>query len=272
MDATHAIVRTALASVRADANLRAELTSQEPLGSVLEIRERRDEWVHCRGEDGYEGWVGVGGLLLRSAERAQAWWDDLGGVLAVAHDATVVDDSGAPVARLPWGARVALLGSVVRLPDGRDGRLGAGRLIPWEEAASGFPREAPAVMETASGWMGVPYLWGGRTRWGADCSGFVQAVYRTHGLVLPRDSYQQIEVGESVNAGPDFEAVRPSDLLFFHARDSRRVVHVAFSLGGPAILHAAEANGDVREDSLNGDSELERSLAGRVAGVRRLCE
>jgi cell wall-associated NlpC family hydrolase len=266
----HAIVRTALAPVRAAPENRAERVSEETLGAVLAVVERAGEWALCRGEDGYEGWVNLGGLLLCEEERAEAWWDDVGGRLAVALDATLVDAAGRTVVRLPWGARLAVEGAVARLPDGRSGRLAAGRWVEWGDAGRRFPQEGAAVAATAWEWLGVPYVWGGRTRWGADCSGFVQAVYRVHGMLLPRDSRQQAEVGRPVDPGRRFEALRPGDLVFFRARDSARVAHVALSLGGARMLHAAEANGYVKENSLTGRSALERSLAERVAGVRRI--
>ena len=266
----HALVRAALAPVRATPDVRAELVSEELMGAVLEVKERSDDWARAKGEDGYEGWVNAGGLLFCSEEKAEAWWDDAGGRPAVLLDASLVDDQGRILVRLPWGARVAVDGSTARLPDGRAGRLADGRWIAWVERATAFPAEAAAVVATAREWMGVPYVWGARTRWGTDCSGFVQAVYRLHGFLLPRDSYQQADVGEPVEPGADFAALQPGDLVFSRGLETERVTHVALSLGGPKILHAAEANGEVMEDDLAGSSELQRSLAGRVSGVRRL--
>jgi len=266
----HAIVRTALAPVRSQPENKAEQTSEEPLGSVLAVIDQAEEWAFCRGEDGYEGWVNKGGLILRESEEAEAWWDDVGGTPALLLDAVVADDAGRQIVRLPWGARIAVDQSVAHLPDGRSGRLTEGRWVGWEELSAAYPQEGAAVTATAEEWMGVPYVWGGRTRWGADCSGFVQAVYRVHGFLLPRDSYQQAEIGEPIDAGSKYEGIEPGDLLYFRGRESAKVVHVAFSLGGSAILHAAEANGSVKEDDLRGDSELEESLSKRVVSVKRL--
>ncbi len=266
----HAIVRTALAPVRAAPEHRSEQVSEETLGAVLAVLERAGDWARCRGEDGYEGWLNLGGLLLCERARAEAWWDDAGGRPAVALDATLVDEAGGSLVRLPWGARLAVDGAVARLPDGRRGRCAEGRWVEWRDAGRLFPQDGAAVTRTAREWLGVPYVWGGRTRWGADCSGFVQAVYRVHGITLPRDSALQADVGRPVDPGRRFEALRPGDLVFFRGRDSARVTHVALSLGGARILHAAEANGGVAEDTLAGRSELGRSLAGRVSGVRRL--
>lgn len=266
----HAIVRTALAPVRSHPENRAEQVSEEPLGSVLAVIEEAEEWAFCRGEDGYEGWVNKGGLILRESEEAEAWWDDADGTPALSLDAVVADDTGRQLVRLPWGARIAVNQAVAQLPDGRSGRLAEGRWVAWEDLGAAYPQEGAAVVATASEWMGVPYVWGGRTRWGADCSGFVQAVYRLHGFLLPRDSYQQAEIGEPIDAGPKYEGIEPGDLLYFRGRESAKVVHVAFSMGGSAIFHAAEANGSVQRDDLRGQSELEESLSKRLASVRRL--
>jgi cell wall-associated NlpC family hydrolase len=98
----------------------------------------------------------------------------------------------------------------------------------------------------------------------------VQMLYRTHGVLLPRDSYQQAQIGSPVDASVGLDAIEAGDLLFFRAMGSERVAHVALSLGGSRIIHAAEPNGFVREDDLQGGTDLERSLAGRIVAVRRL--
>ncbi len=266
----HALVRAALTPVRAEPDVRAEQVSQELLGAGLKVLERRAEWTLIRGEDDYEGWVHLGGLILCNAQHAEAWWDDLGGRPAVVLDGIVSDESGRALVRLPWGARVASDGHTIRLPDGRTGRISEGRVVNWSELGDLFPQSGSAVVDTAREWLGVPYVWGGRTRWGADCSGFVQSVYRLHGFLLPRDTYQQIEIGEPIELDAAFTSARRGDLFFFHGSKSQRVAHVALSLGGSAILHAAESNGETTENDLAGSSDLERSLARRLVGVRRL--
>ena len=275
IDSSHALVGAPLTAVRATPDVRAEQVSQEVLGSVLQIVEASEGWARVRGEDDYEGWVSLGSLVPCGADDAKAWRDGDRGPTTLTLDATVVDGSQEMVIRLPWGARVAIVGDDALLPDGRRVRLSSGSWIREDELAARFPPHAASVSATAREWLGVPYLWGGRTRWGADCSGFVQAVYRLHGCKLARDSREQAECGTLVDPGRDFEALQPADLIFFRARDSERVVHVAFSLGGAEILHAAEGNGQVAVNNLNGESELERSLAARAAraaGARRLLE
>lgn len=266
----HAIVGAALAPVRAAPDNRAERVSEELMGAVLKVLERDGLWARCRGEDGYEGWLHAGALLFRGADEAEAWWDGLGGVPVIALEATLTDEAGARLVRVPWGARLAMAGSQVLLPDGRTGQFGEGRWVAWNEQGSRFPQDGAAVVATAREWMGTPYVWGGRTCWGTDCSGYVQAVYRLHGFLLPRDSYQQAEIGEPVEVVPDYANVLPGDLLYFRARESGRIAHVALSSGGPAILHAAQENGAVAVNDLSRDSELERSFTQGLVGIRRL--
>ena len=265
-----AIVRAALAPVRAAPDNRAERVSEETMGAVLEIRERNGDWACCRGEDGYEGWLHSGSLLLRRADEAEAWWDGMGGVPVFALDATLTDEAGHLLVRVPWGARLAMVGPRIRLPDGRAGVFAEGGWVGWNELGSRFPQDGKAIVATAREWMSTPYVWGGRTRWGTDCSGFVQSVYRLHGFLLPRDSYQQAEIGEPIDADSDYANLQPGDLLYFRGRESGRVAHVALSLGGAAMVHAAQENGCVAVNELSGRSELERSLAGSLVVIKRL--
>ncbi len=268
--AMHALVRVGLAPVRAKPNVRSEQVSQEVLGSALEVLQREDEWARVRGEDGYEGWIGVGGLITCDRSQVDDWLSGSGGARAVALDATVEDVQGRVLARLPWGARVSVAGSNATLPDGRSGRLREGAWILEAELVERCQPSGSTAVRTAMEWLGVPYLWGGRTRWGADCSGLIQAVYRLHGALIPRDSYQQTDYGEPIEPGRDFGGLKTGDLIFFRAEDSEHIVHVAISLGGPEILHSAEVNGCVALNSLVGDSGLERALARRAVGARRV--
>ncbi len=233
-------------------------------GEVLDLLERREAWGLTRGPDGYEAWVGIGGLALVGADEARGWTAEarlrsVGTELRPAPaEAPAGRAPGASVSRLPWGSRVAPAGEAVRLPDGsRAIPRDPDRLIPESERSRRFPSEADAIVASASTWLGVPYSWGGRTELGADCSGFVQAVHALHGVALPRDSRDQRAAGPEL---PDsWEDVRPGDLLFF-APEGRGVTHVALSLGGREILHAAAGNGRVAVDDLAGDAPLARRL------------
>ena len=91
--------------------------------------------------------------------------------------------------------------------------------------------------------LGVPYLWGGRSAFGCDCSGFVQTVFKINNIKLPRDAYMQVEYGETINF---FDMIKPADLVFFG--DIEKITHVGIALEDNKIIHSS---GSVRIDSLN---------------------
>lgn len=266
----HALVRAAVAPVHAEPRIASTQLSQFVLGHRLDLLSRRDGWYRARGEDGYIGWIHHGYLQAGEAEWAQAWERAEGGERVVSLGADLVDDAGRVFALLPWGARVFRdAPERYRLPDGRRGALGDGEVVMVDRFADRFPPRGESVTRTARRWVGTPYLWGGVTPGGADCSGFVQAVFWLHGIALPRDSDMQAEVGAPVEVDEAFEAPCAGDLLFFAERDDR-ITHVAISLGGPHIIHSALTNGGVEVNDLTGDFELEAELADIFVCARRV--
>ena len=128
--------------------------------------------------------------------------------------------------------------------DGRIVWLGACALLVLTGCASTAPRpniqpgaERELRAEVAT-WRGTPHRWGGTDRSGADCSGFVMALYRdVFGADVPRTTEGQVRVGEGVRKG----ALRPGDLVFF--RPSRKTRHVGVYLGGGEFAHASSSAG-----------------------------
>lgn len=121
------------------------------------------------------------------------------------------------------------------------------------------------LLDTASLFHGSPYLWGGRTFMGIDCSGFVQVVHKAHNVKLPRDASQQFLLGEEVK----LEAAESGDLVFFENANGK-IHHVGIYGGREDIIHAS---GSVRVDRLN-KAGIEHSESGKLthklAGIRRI--
>lgn len=108
------------------------------------------------------------------------------------------------------------------------------------------PASGPAVAALARSLVGAPYLNGGTTPDGFDCSGFVHYVFAELGLAVPRSVREQSSMGEHVDRGH----LRPGDLVFF-AIDGRTPSHVGIAVGADSFVHAPSSRGRVREESLN---------------------
>jgi gamma-D-glutamyl-L-lysine dipeptidyl-peptidase len=131
---------------------------------------------------------------------------------------------------LPFGARLS-----------PEETLKSGEIVNEADLATRFPRTAVAITRSAQEYFqGTPYLWGGVTPWGADCSGLVQTVFGLHGVPLPRDAWQQLEVGR--DAGP-LDELDTADLAFFSDREDRQATHVGIALGEQRMVHLSLVRG-----------------------------
>lgn len=267
--ASAALVRSAIAPVLAEPRITAPQATQYVLGHRVEVLQRSGSWTRVRGGDGYLGWVHEGYLQAGDEDWARQWERGEGGEPVVSLGAALSDDEGWLFARLPWGARLFRdQPGRLRLPDGRRGTVEDGEVVPADRLRDRFPTRGDSVARTARLWWGVPYLWGGVSTAGADCSGFVQSVYGMHGIALPRDSDLQAGAGVELDpgAGPSFRA---GDLLFFAERPGR-VTHVAVSLGAWHIVHSSLSNGGVEFNDLAGERALEVRLRGELVAARRV--
>lgn len=261
------VVPVAIAPVQASRGHRAERVTDWLLGEVVRVLEIEGAWVRARGPDGYEGWIPAGPLEA-SVVGAADW-----------RETATLRSLGTPVAglgRIPWGARVrALADGRIGLPDGQSAEPAEpDRILDPAGMAARCPRSGGAVAGTALDWLGVPYVWGGRTELGVDCSGLVQAVFAAHGVALPRDSHAQRDADPETElpvppVDPAGAGLEPGDLLFF-APEGRGVTHVALSLGGWRIVHAASTNGRVAVDDLVSERGLSRLLAGSMVACTRI--
>jgi hypothetical protein len=260
---TAVVAVTPLAPILAEPTVRAEQMTQLVLGETASVLEIRADWRRVRTTaDAYEGWVHRGYLRELTATEADAW---LAEATAWSEEAEV-DVGGTPL-RLPLRARVAVAyaSDTVRLPDGRRGRVVSGSIRPAAVIAT-EARTMPAEEWAWRRFPGTPYQWGGVTPWGADCSGLVQTTFAARGIALPRDSSQQVKVGEPV----PLDAVCPGDLLYFRSESGRDLItHVAFAAAGDTLIHSTLACGGVVHEPW-GEGTRAATLRERLVAARRL--
>jgi hypothetical protein len=257
-----AIGRAAIAPALAAPTVRAEQVTQLVLGETASIVERTDEWRRVRiHADGYHGWIHAG-YLLEVADRVAEDWRSR--ALGWSEDALVrVDETNLA---LPLRGRVMLETGAVVLPDGRQGRVSGGSIRQLDDIRAEACTKAPERW-ALDHFPGSPYLWGGVTSWGVDCSGLVQTTFAARGISLPRDSRQQAECGENIS----LDAIRPGDLLFFRDNSGKGITHVAFAGEADTLVHSTLSCGGVLIESWSPGTRA-ASLRERLVAVRRLEE
>ncbi|HKY61139.1 MAG TPA: NlpC/P60 family protein [Gemmatimonadota bacterium] len=284
-----AIAHRSLAHVRAEPRHSAELVTQMILGEEALVLAVRDPWLRIRLADGYLGWVHGGSVVRSAVDDPEAFarslngppWEDPAVWIVVARGQVLRQgpEPGSPqAADLVQGGRVRIGDPdgdplAATLPDGTTGWLDRQAAVPVARLAERFPRDGEALVEHAADFLGLPYLWGGTSEKGFDCSGLVQRIYGLHGIRLPRDAGPQSTVGEPVDPGPGWRDVRPGDLAFFAEPPGARVTHVGILAPGGRMIHASTSRNGVAWDVLppaGTSTPLGERLAGWLGGIRRV--
>ena len=256
----HFVVHSSLAPLYREPNPRSELVSQMVLGEAGVATEERGDWIALRREqDGYIGWTHRGYLLPMEVDDWQRWRERATGLA----DGALLRLQDARIVALPLLARVAPVGNQWGLPDGAQGTLVDGLI------SHGLMTVAQARMVRAIDWAmqrfaGTPYLWGGLTPWGADCSGLVQTTFAARGVKLPRDSAEQALQGTAVEQS----ALQPDDLLFF-GEVPGRITHVAMMGDNETLVHSTIACGGFVVESWSEGSRAHK-LRSQLQAIRRI--
>lgn len=219
----YGISKIAIIPIRAEGSERSEMVSQLLFGETYAVTEQQDKWVKIiTAFDEYEGWISRVQFTALNAEDFKKLQQEKP-VLTKQPITAVTKQKDGSTLYLPAGCT---------LSDFDNGKCSInGDLFTIPELSE----TNDDLIATAKSYLNSPYLWGGRTHFGIDCSGFVQTVYKQHGITLKRDASQQVEQGTVV----DFlQGAKAGDLAFFD-NDEGRIVHVGMMLNNEQIIHAS---------------------------------
>jgi gamma-D-glutamyl-L-lysine dipeptidyl-peptidase len=267
-----AIAHVSVAQVMAAPSFRCEQLTQMLLGESGDVLQRSGpDWVRVRlHADGYIGWVSSNqitevplGDMIDWIESAKVTPKKFVVPMRAGREKTTE-----PVGEFLFGTYLPILKiekswMQLMLPDGVTGWVESSMLQKPVRVPADVSSER--IIDTAKMFLGISYVWGGRSVKGFDCSGFTQTVYRLNGIELPRDASLQWKAGE--DAGDEYKKFVEGDLLFF-GPSKQRITHVAISLGEDAYIHES---GTVHCSSLNAKSPLySKKYAKTFQGARRL--
>lgn len=243
--------------MRKEPSHRSEMVSQLLFGEYAATAEEKEDFVLVKcGYDGYEGWVQAKQLtVIDTGEIRRPDAYTAGFATPVTRNDTLfhVPYASPVFAQNNFSFSVAGGSYTYLMQPQQTWRVGELRFSETTLAAAYQP------------YLNAPYLWGGKSVWGTDCSGFVQQVFKLFGRMLLRDAYLQAEQGEAVSS---VTGARPGDLAFFQS-DGGRVTHVGIVLSNGRIVHAS---GQVRIDQLNEAGILNEQLneqTHRIHSVRK---
>ena len=257
----YCLVKASIANLYKNPSFTSELVTQALIWEKLIICDKKDNWFQVKQRDGYIAWVHSFYVIDSSIydnnellNKKENWYFIRDRLLEIK-----INDNEKYF--LPFGALVPCItydnNLIVILPDGEKADINKQKLLNSSESIT-FDR----VLELSKSLLGIPYLWGGKSSFGYDCSGFVQTLFNIFGINFPRDSYQQLDY-EGLFEIDYFEA-KVGDLLFF--ADNKIVNHVAICIGNEEIIHSS---GCVKIEKLKENKELYKKLY-KIMSIRNI--
>ena len=227
------ICNLSIIPLRIEPNDKSEIVSQVLFGEHFEILEQTKQWIKIKLHyDGYQGWIDVKQFRCISEQAFQKLSDD-----AIVLNSDLIEYITAPnnfLMPIPLGASLSFLNQDEINTNQYD----------FEGMKICGIKPKSNLINTSFMYLNSPYLWGGKTPFGIDCSGFTQMVYKLNGYHLQRDAAQQSTQGEALSF---IEESEPGDLAFFDNEEGK-IIHVGIIMDDNYIIHAS---GKVRIDRLD---------------------
>lgn len=250
------LINVSVCNMRSEPSHGAEMLSQALLGTPVKIIKKRGGWYMIQTPDNYLGWTDGDAVQPITVTDHDQWKNSsrviftgkFGDIFLDPGGKKVVSDITAGCILKSEGMKNGYL-SVI-FPDGRKGFAFAKQFEPFDKWAEDSKPQEGNIIPEAMRFMGTPYLWGGTSAKGLDCSGFVKTVFFLNGLILARDVSLQIRHGLELRSYQNLDSLQTGDLLFFGSvRNGKiRATHVGMYIGNTEFIHES---GMVRINSLD---------------------
>jgi len=253
------VTRLSTANLRAQPKHAAELVTQTLMGMPLQILDTKNGFYRVKTPEGYYAWIDSAGIDIMD-KTAYNNWIEQDKIITTSLFGSIysqADNTSLPVSDFVINDIFGILSEEkgyahIQYPDGRTGYISDKDYILLNEFI-GTTRHYTTgydVVNYARHYLGIPYLWGGTSSKGLDCSGFSKTVYAQMGYLLPRDASQQAQIGKTIEITDDYSQLLPGDLLFFGriVNGKKKITHVAIHIDKGRIIHAT---GEVKIESLN---------------------
>ncbi|MFZ1282392.1 MAG: C40 family peptidase, partial [Ignavibacteriaceae bacterium] len=254
------VINLSVANIRSKPDHHEELATQSILGTPIKVLKKgEDGYYLVQTPDNYISWLDDDGFTFMNEDQWNEWLATPKIIYTKEFGFSYSDaeEKSQTVSDLVAGNLLKIFGEdsnyyLAEYPDGRKAYIKKDEAKLFNHWYSSLNPNGDTILKTAYRFMGIPYLWGGTSTKGMDCSGFTKTVYFLNGIVLQRDASQQVNTGELVDVKNGWENLQAGDLLFFGRKaeedKKERITHVAIYIGDGDFIHAA---GRVRINSLN---------------------
>lgn len=259
---TYGIIYNSMGTIHRAANYASETVNQVLMGTPVKILDKKDGWYRIQTPDLYIGWINGSVQAMTLTEQKEYLSKPM--LIVTSLYASSYEKPSTATVKVSDLVAGNILNAIdesenfikTRYADGREAYVlknDAMMLIDWNPE-----KTKQGIVSTAMHYIGVPYVWGGTSSKGLDCSGFSKMVYLMHNIILPRDASQQAAVGKLVDNSSNFENLDLGDLVFFGEKATEdfpkeRIVHVGIYLGDYRFIHASDY---IRINSFNPDDPL----------------
>lgn len=225
----------------------SELVSQAILGTPVRVLKENGSWYLVQTPDNYIAWLDAAALSLKSKEEMAAWRNSKRIVFTPSFE-IVKGINGDVVTDVVAGSILEIEKNEsyiyrLKLPDGRLVKLDKNKCIEFDNWKQNEIKESSILTKTAKEFIGRPYLWGGTSSKGVDCSGFVKSVYFMNGIILARDASLQFLHGDSISPKQTYKELKEGDLVFFGKKASNKtdvkVTHVGMYMKNGEYIHSS---------------------------------